>query len=181
MGYKLPTGGLHVGYKIMKSNLQILTVERHNDIREKYKMTVERHIIMNLKEYLKNKGIPILSLSRETGIPRTTLEDIVNGKVELSDCKYRTLKKISDYTEIPIDVIVEENGVVYYPIEEKVRKTNSNNVQGCCGVSRRSDTGIYRADITYKHKSISIGTYKTFEEAVIARKAAERIIRFFDK
>lgn len=131
---------------------------------------------MKLKNYLKDRGISILSLSRKTGIPRTTLEDIVNGKVDLRDCKYRTLKRISDYTEIPIDVIVEEDGAVYYPIEEKTRKLNINNAQGYCGVSKRASTGIYRADITFRHKSIAIGTYKTFEEAVIARKAAERVI-----
>lgn len=136
---------------------------------------------MDLKKHLKSRGITILNLSRETGIPRTTLEDIVNGKVDLKDCKYRTLKKISDYTEVPIDVIVEEDGVVYYPVEEKIRKINSNNVQGCCGVSKRADTGIYRADITYRHKSVSIGTYKTFEEAVIARKAAEKMVRYFEQ
>lgn len=139
-------------------------------------MTVERHIIMDLKNYLKTKEISILSLSRETGIPRTTLEDIVNQKVDLRDCKYRTLKKISDYTEVPIDVIVEEEGVVFYPIEEKKRKINKNNIQGYCGVSQRASSGIYRADITFNHRSIAIGTYKTFEEAVIARKAAERVI-----
>ena len=144
-------------------------------------MTVERHIIMDLKNHLKTKEISILSLSRETGIPRTTLEDIVNQKVDLRDCKYRTLKKISDYTEVPIDVIVEEEGVVYYPIQEKSRKLNTNNNQGYCGVSKRAATGVYRADITFRHKSIAIGTYKTFEEAVIARKAAERIISTIGK
>lgn len=143
-------------------------------------LTVERHMKMNLKEYLKSKEITIYNLSKHTGIPRTTLEDIVNGKVDLIDCKYKTLKKISDFTEVPVDVLVEENGIVFYPIEQKKRKINSNNVQGYCGVSKRSSTGLYRADITFRHKSISIGNYKTFDEAVIARKAAERVVACFE-
>jgi hypothetical protein len=48
-----------------------------------------------------------------------------------------------------------------------------NNISGKTGVNLRKDTGMYRAYITVDRKQRGLGEFKTFEEAVIAREAAE--------
>ena len=62
---------------------------------------------MKLKEYLKSQGITTYHLAKAIGMPRTTLEDIINEKVQLSECKYSTLQKISLYLEISVSDLVE--------------------------------------------------------------------------
>lgn len=59
------------------------------------------------------------------------------------------------------------------------RKINSNSTSGCRGVSRVSKTGSWRAYITLDRRQISLGSYARYEDAVKARKKAER--RYFDE
>lgn len=63
---------------------------------------------MDLKEYLKEKQISVREMSRITSIPYSTLHDIVNDKVKLEDCQYKTLKRISEFVEVPVDYLVYE-------------------------------------------------------------------------
>ncbi len=61
---------------------------------------------MDLKKALKEKGISIRKLSIITSIPYTTLNQIVNGKVEMEECQYKTLKPIADYFNVSVDELV---------------------------------------------------------------------------
>lgn len=54
----------------------------------------------------------------------------------------------------------------------RVRISN-NNTSGFTGVSYRKNKDDYKAYISYKGRQISLGIYKTLEEAVKARKEAE--------
>lgn len=57
------------------------------------------------------------------------------------------------------------------------RKTvNKNNTSGYKGVSYRKDRNKYRAYIKYQRKNIFLGYYDKLEDAVEARKIAEKIV-----
>ena len=51
---------------------------------------------MTLKEILSEKKISLYQFSKETGIPYSTLSDIVNGKTNIDTCTISTMKKIAD-------------------------------------------------------------------------------------
>lgn len=53
------------------------------------------------------------------------------------------------------------------------RSAPSNSKTGCAGVSFNKKKGIYRAYCTINGKQIPLGTYKTAEEAIKARKKFE--------
>lgn len=57
------------------------------------------------KEYLKQRGISIYYLSKNTGISYSTLNDFVNGKVDIENCKFGMIKKMSDALELTLDEI----------------------------------------------------------------------------
>ena len=49
---------------------------------------------MTLKDILSEKKISLYQFSKETGIPYSTLSDIVNGKTEINTCTVLTMKKL---------------------------------------------------------------------------------------
>ena len=58
---------------------------------------------MTLKDILSEKKISLYQFSKETGIPYSTLSDIVNGKTEINTCTVLTMKKIADGLEMSVD------------------------------------------------------------------------------
>jgi len=54
---------------------------------------------------------------------------------------------------------------------QPIRKSNNS---GCCGVCKVSDSRLWRAYITNNNKQVWLGSFKTFEDAVLARKLAEK-------
>ncbi len=61
---------------------------------------------MNIKEYLNQNNISVRQMSLITAIPYSTLSDIVNERVKLEDCQYKTLKKIAVFLKVSIDDLV---------------------------------------------------------------------------
>lgn len=55
------------------------------------------------KEYLKQRGISIYYLAKNTGVSYSTLNDFVNGKVDIENCKFGMIKKLSDALELTLD------------------------------------------------------------------------------
>jgi hypothetical protein len=53
------------------------------------------------------------------------------------------------------------------------KKKYSSNQSGIVGVAKRSDTNSWRAQISVNGKAIKLGSFKTREEAINARLAAE--------
>lgn len=53
------------------------------------------------------------------------------------------------------------------------QRTPSNNTSGVCGVYINKNNGTYIARIKVNYQNISLGSYKTLEEAKEARKKAE--------
>ena len=54
------------------------------------------------------------------------------------------------------------------------KKIYKSNKSGIVGVAKRSDTGSWRAQISVNGKAIKLGSFKTKEEAITARLAAEK-------
>ncbi len=63
---------------------------------------------MNIKKYLQENDISLKTMSEITTIPYATLSDIVNEKVDLYECKYKTLRKLSLFLNKPIEELVYE-------------------------------------------------------------------------
>lgn len=63
---------------------------------------------MNIKAYLKENKISVREMSMITSIPYSTLNDIVNNKVNLEECQYKTLKKIAVFLKVSIEDLVYE-------------------------------------------------------------------------
>jgi len=61
---------------------------------------------MNLKNYLKEKNISIRKLSIITALPYATVYDIVNGRIKMEECQYKTLKPIAVFCNVSVDELV---------------------------------------------------------------------------
>lgn len=62
---------------------------------------------MTFKDLLAEKGLTVYRLSKISDLPKSTLNDIATGKVELLDCSGRTLQKISKCLNIKIEKLLE--------------------------------------------------------------------------
>ena len=62
----------------------------------------------------------------------------------------------------------------YIPTLSNERKINSNNTSGYRGVSYRKDRNKYRAYIKFQGKDIFLGHYDNIDDAIKARKDAEK-------
>jgi len=56
-----------------------------------------------LKEILKEKGISMYQVSKGSGVPYTTLNELANGKKKLGDCNIKTIAAIASYLNMSID------------------------------------------------------------------------------
>ena len=61
---------------------------------------------MNIKKYLQENDISLKTMSEITTIPYATLSDIVNEKVDLYECKYKTLRKLSLFLQDVTQIII---------------------------------------------------------------------------
>lgn len=61
-----------------------------------------------LKDVLVEKKITTYRLAKDINEPYSTINDIVNGKVDIADCKVKVLKKISDYLHQPMEITYEQ-------------------------------------------------------------------------
>ena len=62
---------------------------------------------MTFKDLLAEKGLTVYRLSKISDLPKSTLNDIATGKVELLDCSGRTLQTISNCLNIKIEKLLE--------------------------------------------------------------------------
>ena len=61
-------------------------------------------MILNL---LKQKNISIYRLAKESGIPYTTLNDIVSGKAQLGKCSAETIYKLAKALDVSMEELLE--------------------------------------------------------------------------
>lgn len=60
-----------------------------------------------LKEYLKKRNISTYKLAMDIQEPYSTINDIVNGKKSIDECKFGLVKKIAAYLNISLDELSE--------------------------------------------------------------------------
>jgi len=58
-----------------------------------------------MKEYLRERHCSIYSISKKCGIPYSTLNDLVNGKVPIDQCRIGLLRKLSDALGLSMDEV----------------------------------------------------------------------------
>ena len=56
-----------------------------------------------LKEYLANCGRSIYAVSKECGIPYSTLNDLANGKVKIENCKFGMVRDLATGLGLSLD------------------------------------------------------------------------------
>lgn len=61
---------------------------------------------MTFLDLLASKKITIYSLSRKSGVPKTTLTDIASGKLDILECSRETLLAISKTLNISIEELL---------------------------------------------------------------------------
>ena len=61
---------------------------------------------MLLLELMNEKHMTRAELSRRSGVPESTLRDILNGKAQIDHCEAGTLLAIADVLETTVDEIV---------------------------------------------------------------------------
>lgn len=90
-----------------------------------------------LKDYLKKQNISIYSLSKDSGIPYSTLNDLANGKVDIDNCRVSILTKLSITLNLDLDNIyklcVFKDNEVYddeYKITGKIITKNKDYYVG---------------------------------------------------
>lgn len=62
---------------------------------------------MEIGEYITNSGASVYALSKESGIPYTTLSNLSRGKSNVMECRVVTLMRLSEALGVPLMVIIE--------------------------------------------------------------------------
>ena len=70
---------------------------------------------MNLSGYIKQQGISVYSLSKESHVPYTTLCSICNGTADVMECRVNTLVKIADSLNVNLLDLI--NGSLSAPVK----------------------------------------------------------------
>ena len=60
-----------------------------------------------MKEYLRKRQRSVYSISKKCGIPYSTLNDLVNGKVRIDQCRVGMVKKLADELGLSMDRVYE--------------------------------------------------------------------------
>ena len=80
-----------------------------------------------LKDYLKEKNLSMYKVSKESGVPYSTLNDLVNGRVKIDSCKVSLFLHLSQYLGISMDQLysVITDGVIegQNPTNTEISKT----------------------------------------------------------
>lgn len=58
---------------------------------------------MTLKEYLKEKKIPIQRLSEMADVPYTNIYELVNGQVDIDQCRFGAVKRIAEACRVTLE------------------------------------------------------------------------------
>lgn len=103
-----------------------------------------------LKELLNQKGITIYQLSKQTEIPYSTLNDIINSKVPIENCRAGILHKLSSILNISMDELYNIVSCTLSVYNEKY------NIHGTITVKSKK----YFLDFTYQNTPIHTELHK---------------------
>jgi len=60
-----------------------------------------------LKDYLNEKKLSMYKVSKESGVPYSTLNDLVNGRVDIDSCKVALFLRLSRYLGMSMDALYD--------------------------------------------------------------------------
>ena len=107
-----------------------------------------RYNIFMLKDYLKKKKISTYRLAKETGIPYSTLNDLVNRKTDIDSFRVGAAKKLADFLDMSLDEF-------YGLCEGDTKMTvQDGDVVGTIGVKGRRYYVEYEIDGEQHHDDI---------------------------
>lgn len=59
------------------------------------------------KDYLKEKNLSVYKLSEISNVPYTTLNELINGKKKITDCKIKTIESIANALNCSIETLLK--------------------------------------------------------------------------
>ena len=74
---------------------------------------------MTFGDLLINNNLTVYRLSKDSGVPKTTIFDISSGKSNILDCSGRNLLKLSKCLKVSIEFLLNLDQELYNPIYEK--------------------------------------------------------------
>ena len=113
---------------------------------------------MVINELLKKEKISRYKLSKDSGVPQSTIADICNGKTSLENCTVGTLYKISKALNVSLDFLMERSE------EEKLEEIN-----------HRSSFEVFKSNICHEVKDI--GQIEFIRKLLVS----DDIQKYFDK
>ena len=113
-----------------------------------------------LKQYLHKQNIKISDLSKMSGIPYSTLSDLVHNVKKIDDCKVGIIQNLSkamgmnqiELYNLCVKSYEDELKGIYSEEKKDICKTKSSGVD----VNVVSQYGSYYACFQYKGKSVSL-------------------------
>ena len=78
-----------------------MTISRLTDT-----IIIRQVILMMINEIMEKRNLSKYRLSKNSGIPYTTLTDIINGKAQLEKCSAETVYKLSRELNIPMEELL---------------------------------------------------------------------------
>lgn len=82
---------------------------------------------MTLKEYCKKNGISITQVARQSGIAYSTVNDILNGRIELDRVSYGKVKRIAQALCLTLPELDELGNSSLGSLPEEIRDSFSEN------------------------------------------------------
>ena len=74
---------------------------------------------MTFSDLLINNNLTVYKLSKESGVPKTTIFDISSGKSNILDCSGRNLLKLSKCLGVSIEDLLNLEQELYNPTYDK--------------------------------------------------------------
>lgn len=129
-----------------------------------------------LKDYFDSIGRSVYSIAKESKVPYSTLNDLVNGKVKISECKAGMLRRLA----ITLGMSMDD----FYTLAEGKREEDDGKVMTSYGIP--VEIGVrhkaYQIDFDYDGEHVTMELCKvsgasTFYVKDIAKWRAEEYIR----
>ena len=84
---------------------------------------------MLIKEKLKEKNMSMYRLSKESGVPQATINDICSGKADMEKCAVGTLYRLAKVLNVSIEDILESSREEYRSSFETFKSNTCHHVK----------------------------------------------------
>ena len=81
-------------------------------------ITLFRYNYLMIKQILKKRNISVYKCSKLSGIPYTTLHELITSKSKFENCSIKTINKLATTLNIPISELIESELEYRMPFEE---------------------------------------------------------------